>query len=139
MGLFLPVNLPVTYWTVFPRGTQVCAFSFLCRRRSSRTLPKILHFLLHYLHSCLPCPIYKEGAEVSLFLPYNPLLTLPFFFFFLCLHQRQCEICPFLLRELQYKEIPEGQYVHSVLTAGTSLPFFILFFPVLLYPFIPVF
>lgn len=56
---------------------------------SSGTYPKILHFLLHYLHSCLPCPFCTEEAEVSLFLAYNPLLTLQFFFFLLCLYQRQ--------------------------------------------------
>lgn len=88
MGLFLSVSLLVTYSTPFPRGTQVCAFSLLCRRRSSGTYPKMLHFLLHYLHSCLSCPFRTEVAEVSLFLAYNHL-TLLFFFFLLCLHQRQ--------------------------------------------------
>lgn len=83
MGLFLPVSLPVTHSTAFPRGTQVCAFSFLCRHRPSGTYPKILHFLLHYLHSCLPCLFYTEAAEVSPVLAYNPLLIL-LFFLFLC-------------------------------------------------------
>lgn len=55
MGLFLPVSLPVTYSTAFPRGTQVCAFSFLCRHRSSGTYSKI--YTSCYITSTPACPV----------------------------------------------------------------------------------
>lgn len=91
MRLFSLVSLPVTYSIALPRSTQVSAFPFLGRSRSSATSLEILHLPLHELTSAPACPVCSktEELEVSPLLAYNPLLSLLVFFFPLCLHQRQ--------------------------------------------------
>lgn len=90
MRLFSLVSLPVTYSIALPRSMQVNAFPFLGRSRSSATSLEILHLPLHELTSAPACPVCSKTKNWrSPLLAYNPSLSLLFFFFPLCLHQRQ--------------------------------------------------
>lgn len=87
--LFSLFSLPVTCSIIFSRSSQVNAFLFLSSSRSSATYPELPHFPLHELTSMVARPVClkTEEPEVSSLLPYNPLLSLTFFFFPLHLYQ----------------------------------------------------